>query len=93
MPPFLLSALALLRGISLGGGTVRRALPALATGAGLGQIGIPGVDLFPDDARPRRRRRRRALTQGDRNDIAFIAATISSAAAGKFAVQIASRST
>lgn len=62
-----------------------------ATLAG-GGLGIPGVDLFPDGDRPgRRRRRRRALSQGDRDDIAFIAATISNVAAGKFAVMLATR--
>ena len=40
----------------------------------------------------RRRRRRRALTNSDRNDIAFIAATIGKSAAGSFAVQLATRS-
>lgn len=40
----------------------------------------------------RRRRRRQALTQGDRNSIAFIAATVSKRAAGEFAVQLVTRS-
>jgi len=40
----------------------------------------------------RRRRRRVALTQGDRNAISFIAATVSKKAAGEFAVAISTRS-
>lgn len=57
-----------------------------------------GIDIFApskgtaDDGTPRRRRRRRALTQSDRNDIAFIAGIISKAAAGTFAVSLATRS-
>jgi len=39
-----------------------------------------------------RHRRRRALTNSDRADIAFIAATVSKAAAGTFAAQLAARS-
>jgi len=62
-----------------------------AIGAATGALGIPGVDLFPNGEEKRRRRRRRALSQGDRDDIAFIAATISSSAAGKFAVMLATR--
>jgi hypothetical protein len=57
-----------------------------------GGLELPGFLGGPDDKEKKRRRRRRALTQSDRNDIAFIAATISSAAAGKFAVQLATRS-
>lgn len=38
-----------------------------------------------------RHRRRRALTNSDRADIAFIAATVSKAAAGTFAAQLAAR--
>lgn len=58
----------------------------------------PGGGFVLDDGhrrhhrRDHRRRRRKALTQGDRNDIAFIAATVSKAAAGTFAAQLASRS-
>jgi len=58
-----------------------------------------GIDIFAPSrgtADPgegtRRRRRRRALTQSDRNDIAFIAGIISKVAAGNFAVQLATRS-
>lgn len=39
----------------------------------------------------RRRRRRRALTQSDKNDIAFMAATLGDTAARKFALIIAAR--
>jgi len=91
MPAWLLSALGLLRG-ALFGTRIRTAL----TTAGAA-VALPGGIDFPfiggdDDPRVRRRRRKRALTQSDRNDIAFIAATIGKAAAGSFAVQLATRS-
>ncbi len=91
MAAWLLSALALLRSVTFG--TPTRAAITAATGA----IALPGGFSFPgfgggDEERVRRRRRRRALTQSDRNDIAFIAATIGKAAAGSFAVQLATRS-
>jgi len=67
---------------------------ALATGAGLGtllpDIGIPGIDLFPN-GKPRRRRRRRALTASDRADIAFIAGMLGQPAGRQFAMLIGSR--
>jgi len=91
MAAWLLSALTMLR--SLAFGTRLRTAATVATGA----IALPGGIDFPfigggDEDRVRRRRRRRALTQSDRNDIAFIAATIGKAAAGSFAVQLATRS-
>jgi len=75
------------------GGRGARTALAVAGGAALGAggLGIPGVDLFPEEEEKKRRRRRRALSQGDRDDISFIAATISSVAAGKFAVMLATR--
>ncbi len=93
MPVWLVSALTLLRG--LGGRAVaavggRRGAAAAGTA-----LALPDpFNLFGggDEERPRRRRRRRALTQSDRNDIAFIAATIGKTAAGSFAVQLATRS-
>jgi len=69
---------------------------ALATGAGVGALvglpdfGIPGVDLFPN-GKPRRRRRRRALTASDRADIAFIAGMLGQPAGRQFAMLIGSR--
>jgi len=92
MAAWLLSALSLLRSVAFG--TRLRTAATVATGA----IALPGGIDFPfiggggDEDRVRRRRRRRALTQSDRNDIAFIAATIGKAAAGSFAVQLATRS-
>ena len=44
------------------------------------------------DDRPRRRRRKRVLTQSDREDIAFIKATIGNAGARDFAAIVAARS-
>jgi len=97
MPPFMLSALAL---IARGTATIRSAAlgtPARAalTGLGVGGLvsggpGIPGIDLFPDGRR-RRRRRRRALTASDRADIAFIAGLLGTTAGKNFALTIATR--
>lgn len=98
MPAWLAAALALLRSAAFG-----TPLRALSTGLGAGALlpfgpggGDSAFDFLPGigggDPRIRRRRRKRALTQSDRNDIAFIAATISKAAAGSFAVQLATRS-
>lgn len=53
-----------------------------AAGALIGEVGIPGIDLFPDGAAPRRRRRR-MLTVSDRHDIAFLAATLGRSNAAK----------
>jgi len=94
MAAWLIAALQMLRGLAIG--TPTRALisggTAGAVGAGQGLFDfLPGIGGGGDD-RVRRRRRRRALTQSDRNDIAFIAATIGKAAAGSFAVQLATRS-
>ncbi len=96
MPVWLMAALALAapfatRAVSL----ARRAGPtAAAVGAGalVGNVGIPGVDLFPDE-KPRRRRRRRALTASDRADIAFIESILGKAAGKSFAMIIATRAT
>ncbi len=97
MPAWLLAALAMLRSAAFG-----TPFRAAATGVGVGGIlpfgpgaGSSAFDFLPfigDEEKKKRRRRRRALTQSDRNDIAFIAATIGKAAAGSFAVQLATRS-
>jgi len=98
MPPFMLSALAL---IARGTATIRSAAlgtPARAglTGLGVGGLlgggpGIPGIDLFPDGGRRRRRRRRRALTASDRADIGFITGLLGTTAGKNFAITIATR--
>lgn len=94
MSPWLISALSLLAGLATRAGPLaRRAATPIAAGAAgvaLGNLGIPGVDLFPD-GQPRRRRRRRALTASDRADIAFIAGTLTKEAAKSFALIIATR--
>jgi len=99
MPPFMLSALAL---IARGTAVIRSAAlgtptRAAITGVGVGSLlgggpGIPGIDLFPDGSgRRRRRRRRRALTASDRADIAFIAGLLGTTAGKNFALTIATR--
>jgi len=99
MPVWLAGALALLaptavRGAGAAGRFIRGRGGALVAGAGagalVGSVGIPGVDLFPDDA-PRRRRRRRALTASDRADIAFITGTLGKTAGNNFAMIIAAK--
>lgn len=95
MPGWLLSALGLLAPFAGRGALLaRRAAPAVAggvVGAGLtGGLGIPGVDIFPED-RPRRRRRRRALTASDRADIAFITGLLGASAGKNFALTVATR--
>jgi len=96
MAAWLIAALALLAPTVsrvVGSQIVRRgAVPALAGAAGLaaGNIGIPGVDLFPN-GEPKRRRRRRALTASDRADIAFIESILGKAAGKSFAMIIATR--
>ncbi len=93
MAAWLLSALAMLRNLAVGT-RVRTAITAATGGSFIGPIlpGLPGFLGGDDEDKVKRRRRRRALTQSDRNDIAFIAATIGKAAAGSFAVQLATRS-
>ena len=95
MPPFILSALALLARAGVAGRTALVGGPGRAalTGAGVGGLaagGIPFVDLFPD-GKKRRRRRRRALTASDRADIAFIAGLLGTTAGKNFALTIATR--
>jgi len=97
MPPFMLSALALLARITGAARVATVGTPGRALGTGLlagsilpGGFGIPGVDLFPDGKR-RRRRRRRALTASDRADIAFIAGLLGTTAGKNFALTIATR--
>jgi len=95
MAAWLLGALALLAPFAVRGAALaRRAGPvALAGAAGVaaGNIGIPGVDLFPGGEGTRRRRRRRALTASDRADIAFIDSILGKAAGKSFAMIIATR--
>ena len=97
MLPFSIAARELVRRLlgpvarRVAGGTGRRAL----IGGGVGTL---GAGLLPfggdDDAGAvglRRRRRKRALTQSDKNDIAFIAATLGETTGRKFALLIAAR--
>jgi len=101
MAGWLIAALSLLSGfgaraVARAGPLARRgAIPALTGVAGVaaGNLGIPGVDLFPGGGSegPRRRRRRRALTASDRADIAFIESILGKAAGKSFAMIIATR--
>jgi len=91
VPPFIASALALI-GRAAFGTRARAALTGVTAGTLLpgGGFGIPGIDLFPGD-RPRRRRRRRALTASDRADIGFITGLLGQTAGKQFAIVIASK--
>ena len=95
MPAWLVGALALIATIAArreGGIPV---LPGAIDPFERGGLQIPGFLLggaAADEEKKRRRRRRRALTNSDRDDIAFIAATISKSAAGSFATQLVTRS-
>jgi len=93
MPVWLVSALALLAGLSRGGvSSLARRVGPTALGVGGGVVGAEALGgLFGGDDRPLRRRRRRALTQSDRNDIAFITATLGAPAGKQFAMIIASQ--
>jgi len=95
MAGWILTALQLLARLApRAGGLARRgALPfgAAAIGSAVGLPGIPGIDLFPDDDKPKRRRRRRALTASDRADIAFIESILGKSAGKSFAMIIATR--
>lgn len=98
MPAWMLAAMGGIRSI-LFGTRVRTAVTAGTAGLGAtgltGRLsGVPGLGFLGDDGdgRVRRRRRRRALTNSDRDDIAFIAATIGKSSAGSFAVQLVTRS-
>ena len=88
MPAWLAAALRLLVG------TPFRAFGtgALAGTAAAGGLDIPGVDLFPDGIKPKRRRRRRALTASDRADIGFLTGLLGPTAAKQLATVIITRS-
>ena len=97
MAAWMLAAMSLLSGFAARP-LVRRFGPAAlagAAGVAAGNIGIPGVDLFPGGGalgeEKRRRRRRRALTASDRADIAFIESILGKAAGKSFAMIIATR--
>jgi len=95
MAAWMIAALSLLRGVGTRALPFARraALPAAAGAAGslVGSVGIPGIDLFPGDDKPKRRRRRRALTASDRADIAFIESILGKSAGKSFAMIIATR--
>lgn len=88
MPLWMVAALNAIRGAFPGAVRLApRALTAAGTVGGLSELG----ELLPNGGDGKRRRRRRALTQSDRNDIAFVAATLGQPAAKQFALILASR--
>ena len=95
MPAWLIGALGFIATIAARREGGVPLLPALVDPFERGGLQLPGFLLGGgEDGMPgrRRRRRRRALTNSDRDDIAFIAATVSKAAAGMFATQLVTRS-
>lgn len=96
MAPWLLSALRLL-GIALGTGAAFEAGSQLLEGPIDPRTGSPGLfggipfgigQVLGGGHKPRRRRRR-ALTHQDKDDIAFLAATVGETTARKFALILA----
>jgi len=91
MPVWVASAMRLLFGTPL------RAALTGATGATVGgslldDAGLPAFgSIFGGDGKPRRRRRRRALTASDRADIAFVAGLLGPKAGRDFATIIGTR--
>ena len=96
MPVFLTSALAMLAA-QFGRSAVRRAAAAGAVGTATGLVLDGGdgigfdVPFLGNGDKPRRRRRRRALTASDKADIGFITGLLGPAAGKQFAVTIATR--
>lgn len=87
MPVWMLSALAMLARVGFGT-PARAGLTGLGAGTLLPDVGFPSFGFGGDD-KPKRRRRKRALTASDRADIAFITATLGKTAGGNFAAIIA----
>ncbi len=83
-------AMSLLRG---GGRTGQLARVGAVSGAGgvLGALGGGAILNGDDNGRPKRRRRRRVFNSMDRQDIAFIVATLGAPAGTKVAMIIAAR--
>ena len=92
MAPWLLSALRLLAG-GLGAGAAFETGQQLLQGPIDSRTGSPELfglgSLFGKEPH-KRRRRRRALTHTDKDDIAFLAATVGEPTARKFALLLAS---
>lgn len=98
MPPFMISALALLARAAGGaraltfGTPARAGLSGLTAGSFLPDFGFGGGGISElAFGKKRRRRRRRALTASDRADIAFIAGLLGTTAGKNFALTIATR--
>jgi len=92
MAPWLLAALRLLAG-GLGAGAAFEVGQQIFEGPIDPRTGSPelfGIGLPGFGKKERRRRRRRALTHTDKDDIAFLAATVGEPTARKFALLLAS---
>lgn len=93
MAPWLVAALRLIAGGFGAGAAFQGGQALVSTGGAAGPV--PGLsDLFLNipgigEERKPRRRRRRALTHSDKDDIAFIAATVGEPTARKFALLLA----
>jgi len=97
MPVFLTSALAMLA-TQFGRRAFTRGAAQVAAGTGIGAVGGLVLDdaggLLPNPFggdKPKRRRRRRALTASDRADIGFITGLLGPGAGKNFAITIATR--
>jgi len=92
MPVWLASAIAMLAGSVLGGGrgdALGEGIPFLPAVVDPFERG--GLSFVGGRMKHKRHRRRRALTQGDRDDIAFIAGMLGPGAGKQFALTLAGR--
>jgi len=87
MPAWLAAALIAARAL-VAGTPGRAAITGVGVGSLLPDLGIP---FFGGEGKPKRRRRRRALTASDRADIAFITGLLGTTAGKNFALTIATR--
>ncbi len=93
MPTWMITALRLiLSGLAVGGAAElgARAIPGPTESFNFPIPGHGDGIVLPGFPHHRRRRRRRALTHQDKDDIAFLAATVGEPTARKFALLLAS---
>jgi len=93
MPVWLVSALRMLLGTPARAALTGAGVATGVSGLARGDItpGIPGLDLFGEPVK-KRRRRRRALTASDRADIGFLTGLLGPSAAKQLATVIITRS-